>query len=504
MLKLIAPARMREYEARYFKESGVKSIDAMERAASALAKAVSGDFLPGARVYCACGTGGNGGDGTACARLLKKRYSVTIIQPSLPRTPDAIENLRRAQECGIPVLESANGLPEPDAWIDALFGTGLGRAPSGAEAALIDRMNASPARVFSADIPSGLNGETGVAFPHCVRADRTITFGFAKPGLFLQDGLDCAGRVTVDSIGFPDSAFASDALLLQPSDVAGGLPPRPRNIYKNLCGHLLVVAGSFGMAGAAMLAAKAAMRTGVGLVTIACPRSIVPILQSQLPGAMCVPLDEADGAIAASAVPELTRAFAGKTAAIVGCGLSTRASAEVVRAVLESDLPAVIDADALNLCASNDLFRLLGPRHVVTPHPGEAARLLKASFSADSAGLSALLNDPIAAAHALRRRFGESGPCVLYKGASCVITDGEHTYVSASGCCGMARGGSGDALSGIIGALLAERSDRSTALSAALGSELHGLAGEHAQQKLGSRGMVAGDIPDFLNEVLPR
>lgn len=500
MLKLIAPAQMRAQEARYFERSNTKSIDAMERAASALARAVSRDFTPGARVYCACGTGGNGGDGTACARLLKGRYDVTIVQPNPPRTPDAIENLRRAQECGIAILENANGLPEPDVWVDALFGTGLTRAPSGAEAALIDRMNASPARVIAADIPSGLNGETGAAFSHCVRANRTIAFGFAKPGLFLQDGLDCAGRVTIDSIGFPDSEFESGALLLRPADISENLPPRPRNTYKNLCGHLLVVAGSFGMAGAAMLSAKAAMRTGAGLVTIACPRSIVPILQSQLPGAMCVPLDEADGAITASAVVELKRAFAGKTAAIIGCGLSMRASAEVVRAVLQSDLPAVIDADALNLCAKSDLYGLLAPRHVITPHPGEAARLLRS----ENADLSDLLGDPIAAAHALRRRFGSSGPCVLYKGASCVITDGESTYISASGCCGMARGGSGDALSGIIGALLAEKSARSTALSAAIGSELHGLAGECAQRKFGPRGMVAGDIPDFLNEVLPR
>ena len=226
MLKLIAPVQMRAQEARYFKRSNVKSIDAMERAATALARAVSRDFTPGARIYCVCGTGGNGGDGTACARLLKGRYAVTILQPKPPRTPDAIENLRRARECGIAILENADGLPEPDAWVDALFGTGLTRAPSGAEAALIDRMNASPARVIAADIPSGLNGETGAAFSHCVRADRTIAFGFAKPGLFLQDGLDCAGRVTIDSIGFPDSEFASDALLLRPADISENLPPR--------------------------------------------------------------------------------------------------------------------------------------------------------------------------------------------------------------------------------------------------------------------------------------
>ena len=591
---LISPGAMRGAEEKWFRESGVPSIAVMERAAQALADAISGELPEGAAVYFACGTGGNGGDGMACARLLCGRYRCTIVQPRAPRHPDAVANLARARACGIPVYEHAGDLPRPDAWVDALFGTGLSRAPSGAEAGLIERINADRAasgvRVYSADIPSGLNGRTGQAFSPCVRADRTITFQYLKTGLALGDGLDAAGEAGVADVGFP--AFPEDvfdAKLLDAGDVARLLPPRPRNIHKGQCGHLLIVAGSLGMAGAAAMCALAALRSGAGLVTVACPASIVSVLQTLAPQAMCVPLEECSGAIAASAVPALREALRGKNAAVVGCGLSRRAAPEAVRAVLESGVPAVVDADALNLLSGQpELLGLLRPHHVLTPHPGEARRLLRAAAMAeggafagrqencgsgtvgDSAravrredgeiresseslgmavnrqredvaadrqkedALDELLADPIAAARALN----DLGATVLFKGAACTIcgaavgsegtnqasrrcADGEcrddggrerpdlpdgdqrEVYVSASGGCGMARGGSGDILSGIMGALLAERSDRSPAQSAALASELHGLAGERAQARYGTRAMNARDILEFLPEAFP-
>lgn len=577
---------MRAREARYFAESGVKSIDAMERAAEALADAVRETVPAGARVWCVCGSGGNGGDGIACARILKDEYEARIVVPKMLKSADAIENLRRAEQAGVPISDEIS--EEPALWVDALLGTGLSREPDGAYARWIDRMNESAAPVIAADIPSGLNGATGRAYGHCVRAIRTVAFGFGKAGLFLQDGLEASGEVTIAPIGFPESAFKSEITLMDAGDVARFLPKRPRNIYKNQCGHLLIVAGSFGMAGAAAMCARGAMRTGVGLVTIACPESIVTILQTLVPGAMCVPLPEKDGAIAE--IGALRRAFAGKTAVIIGCGLSMRANPDAVRAVLESGLPAVIDADALNLIAENGMQGLLRAHHVITPHTGEARRLLRSAeerfgrtsegrgfvgkgtgavngecvcssestiaaenvsgaesgkcicasestiasknmsdavdgrfgvkadnatdgrsgvkaddaaggrsgVKADDAAVNDLLRDPIAAAHVL----SGFGACALFKGASCAISDGVNTFVSASGCCGMARGGSGDVLSGIIGALMAEHSERSAALNAALASEIHGLAGECAERKFGQRGMVAADIPDCIPEIL--
>ena len=193
MRRLITPQAMRDGEARYFASSGVSSIEVMERAASALAERITSELPTGSTIHFACGTGGNGGDGSACARLLHENYNCVIVQPRPPKSPDAMENLRRATDCGIAVTEDALQLPQPDAWVDALFGTGLTRAPGGAEKALIGRINADHthgARVYAADIPSGLNGETGAAYDPCVHADATVTFQFLKTGTTLGDGLD--------------------------------------------------------------------------------------------------------------------------------------------------------------------------------------------------------------------------------------------------------------------------------------------------------------------------
>lgn len=496
---LISPAAMRTCEEKYFAESGVKSIDIMENAAKALADVISAALPEGSTLYFACGTGGNGGDGTACARLLHKKYNCVIIQPREPKTPDAIENLRRAKECGIEILAEA---PDevPDAWVDALFGTGLSRAPESMEAALIRIINDHHhrgAKVFSADIPSGLNGATGKAYSPCIRANHTVTFQYIKTGLVLADGLDVCGEITVANVGFPEESFrrSCEGELFEPCDVNRFLPPRPRNIHKGKCGHLLIAAGSFGMAGAAVMCAKAALRSGVGLLTIACVKSIVPILHTLVPQAMCIPLDEDDGAISIYALPKLQQALKGKDAVVIGPGLTRWVPQEILRAVLESGITSVIDADALNILSEHrELLSLVNENHVITPHPGEAARLIP---DLDT-------SHPIAAA----KRLAELCPNVLYKGASCVICehhdDWYNIYISNSGCCGMARGGSGDILCGVMGALLAEKPRIWTSFTVARAKEIHGLAGELAQKKYGSRSMNAMDIIEFLPEVFPK
>lgn len=493
MRTLITPQAMRTGEAQYFAASGVPSIEVMERAATALASVIVAELPEGATIYFACGTGGNGGDGSACARLLHESYNCVIIQPRPPKSPDAMENLRRAMDCGIAVAEDANDLPAPDAWVDALFGTGLSRAPGGAEKTLIGRINADHAHgahVYAADVPSGLNGETGQAYDPCVQADATVTFQYLKTGMILADGLDVCGEITVADVGFPAEGFElSAAALFGPDDLGRILKKRPRNIHKGDCGHLLIVAGSFGMAGAAALCARAALRSGAGLVSVACPRSIVPILQTLAPQAMCIPLAESEGAISAEALSTLETALKGKSALAVGPGLSRRAVPGVLRAVLESGLPAVIDADGLNILSEHrELLTLLTSRHVLTPHPGEAARLLGHPCA-----------NPIADAAALC----ELGATALLKGAASVIRAPEcpTAWISASGCRGMARGGSGDVLTGILGAILADRRGVEPAHAAACASEIHGLAGELAQRKYGARAMNAADIPEFLPEV---
>ena len=666
MRPLISPAAMRDMEARYFAESGVASIELMERAAAAMCRVLIERYGRGCRVAFACGPGGNGGDGWACARLYAQAGGRCVVAAAAePRTPDAVENARRSREMGIDIcsVDDAGQLTPPDPpdrgeapaaldifsdappdiWVDALYGTGLSRAPEGAAAALIRRMNADRARgskVVAADIPSGLGGGDGRAFEPCVTADITCAFQYIKPGCFLNDGIDRSGETLALDIGIPsafypawrldgtidqmvervpaaaqtspgsqpqpgaaqdisrgnatDTAASGNGVarsavlpakyagdtgtelprpsrigvsrpaspdewasgaeaprpcpapahasgprqcpaLMEAADVRAWLPPRQRNQHKGMNGHLLIVAGSTGMAGAAALAARSALRSGAGLVTVACPASVLPIVQTLCPCAMAVPLAETDGAISGAAVDALRAALAGKHAVVCGCGLSRRASPDVVAAVLDSGLPALLDADALNLIAASPaLMARLRPHHLITPYPGEAARLMAGMAKSGAcpsmpsspgkappqrpdavlpaeripgaaANPFALTGDPIADAFAL----SHLGCQALLKGCACVIPAGGRAVISASGSCGMARGGSGDCLSGIIGALMASRAARRGALSgtelaacAAVGSEIHGRAGEIAEARLGFRGMCAEDIVDALPEAL--
>lgn len=494
MKQLISPAQMQECEAKYFASSGVPSIEIMEHAARALADAAREHFPKAKTAFIACGPGGNGGDGYACARMLKQAgLNCAIFAPVPARSPDAIENARRAGELGIAIAIGELPQDAPDLWIDCLYGTGMRRAPEGFSADLIRRINqdhSDGCGVVACDIPSGLNGFTGRAWEDCVQADVTVTFQIAKHGHFLQDGLDACGRIIIADVGFPGEIFPEKMpALFEPDDLRGLFIPRRRNIHKGSCGHLLIIAGSVGMAGAAALCAEAALRSGVGLVSIACPEEIVPILQVHAPCAMCVPLPQRDGAISIDALPVLEEALKGKSAFAAGPGLSRRVPAEMMRALLESALPGAIDADALNIISENpDLKSLLRRRHVITPHPGEAARLL-----------GHRCEDPFADARAL----ADLGCTAVLKGASRVICDGDGCRVSASGSGGMARGGSGDVLTGILGALLAEKCARDFLQAALCACEVHGLAGAAAYEKLG-RSMNAADIIDFLPEVFKR
>lgn len=502
MKSLITPADMRDMERRFFDETGMRSVDLMERAARELCDGILRRYGRNRRIWFACGPGGNGGDGYACARMVRRMGGdAAIFSAKAPDAPDAIENLQRARAAGVPERTLDDAAEAPDVWVDALYGTGLSRAPQGEAARLIERMNADRARgsaVVAADIPSGLNGTSGSAWRPCVRADVTFTFQYAKPGCYLGDGLDVSGEVEVLDIGIPP-AFAPDAQpgLADAEDVRRFLPARPRNFHKGNCGHLLIVAGSFGMAGAAALCAMAALRSGVGLVTVACPESIVPILQTLAPCAMCAPLPERDGALSDAAADALVPMLEGKSAVACGCGLSRRASPAVLRLLMGRGLPALFDADALNLIAADAaLRRSFKPHHVITPHPGEAARLLGRAVT-----------DPIEDAFALRTLNCQA----LLKGATSVIPVGGRAVLSASGGCGMAKGGSGDCLTGVVGSLMAQRAADGGGLTgaalaecAAVGSEIHGVAGEIAQARYGVRGMTARDIVEALPEALMR
>lgn len=499
MKPLITPAQMRDMEKRYFDETGTPSIDLMERAARALCDAITRRYGPDRQVWFACGPGGNGGDGYACARLYAQGGGrCALFSAAPPATADAVKNHDLALAAGIPRLIPGDNPQRPDIWVDALYGTGLSRAPEGAASALVRRMNDDRERgsaVVAADIPSGLNGLTGAAFSPCVHADVTVAFQLEKTGLRLASGKDACGEIEAADIGIPPAFLPGDPAELMSADAARrALPPKPRSAHKNMNGHLLIVAGSTGMAGAAAMCALAALRSGVGLVTVACPASLLNVVQTLAPCAMALPLPEADGAVAPAAADVLRDALPSMHAVACGCGLSRRAAPQVLRLLLDSGLPTLFDADALNLIAADaDLRGLLRPHHLITPHPGEAARLLGRPARA-----------PIDDAFALQAL----GCQVILKGATSVIPVGRHARLSASGGPGMAKGGSGDVLAGLAGALMAQYAagapltGEALAECAAVASELHGVAGEQAQARLGVRGMCAMDIVDALPRAL--
>lgn len=493
---ILSPDEMRSLEARYFEETGVASETLMERAAQGVVEALNQRLhgAQGRRALFACGPGNNGGDGYAAARLFADRGGralvLTMGDPERQKG-DALKNLKRIQAYpGVEFTDFERVMKgeRPDAWVDALFGIGLSRPVEGEFAALMERMERDRRQgslVLAVDIPSGLDGRSGRVLGTAVRADVTVSFECAKWGHLLNDGLDLCGDLRVCPIGIPHHMLPVDALReFENQDFEALLPRRRRNSHKGIYGNLLLIAGSVGMAGACILAAGAAMRSGVGLISVACPASIVPIVQQAAPCATCLSLKEERGAISREAIPELERAIKGKDALAVGPGLSTRTAPQVVEWALKTGLPAVLDADALNLISQDpDLKALLRPHHVITPHPGEAARLLGRA-----------MGDPVADVRALR----DLGPVALLKGASSLIC-GDKITLSAQGSVGMASGGSGDVLTGIAGALLAGGMEPERA--AFLASAIHGRAGEYAEAQWGQVSMTALDQIENLSRV---
>lgn len=486
MRRLLTPAQMREMENTYMEQTMTSSAALMERAAGEIFSVLADIYGTERTAYFACGPGGNGGDGYACARMYAQAGGIVFAIELAPAARSDTRAMRESAEAaGVTVTDDWRGLPAPDIWVDALYGVGLSRPVTGEYADLIERMNADSGDVVSVDVPSGLDALSGKALGACVRADITVTFQRAKTGHYLNDGLDMCGDILVRDIGIPEAFVSPDAaMLVDYYDVKPA--PRRRNSYKGDYGHLLIAAGSRGMAGAAAMCALAAMRSGAGLVTVACPESILPIVQTLAPCAMCAPLPDENGVISAGALPAFRRALAGKTCVAAGCGLGIACAPEIIEEILSCGLPAVLDADALNIISkSEDLRALLSPQHVITPHPGEARRLLGRG-----------LTDPLTDARAL----GGMGPQAVLKGASSVICAGGRLYISASGCPGMAKGGSGDALTGMIGALMAQKLPPE--LAAYVGAELHGLAGEAAQEEFGERGMLPTDLIEMITEVM--
>ena len=484
---IVTPERMREIEGRAIRELGISGLVLMERAALCLAQEVR--RATPRRVLAVCGAGNNGGDAWACARMLHLWGIEADLLPLCPVESlkgDARVNAEICLKLGMPLVGLDADFSRYDAIVDGIFGTGLSRAPEGVFAQAIERINASGAAVYAVDIPSGIDGATGRVLGCAVNADVTVTFQWAKYGHFLYPGALHAGRLVIADIGIPDPERWQDAEVLDDAQAEALKPVRPRDAHKNQFGHALLIAGSRGMAGAAVLAATACMRAGVGLLTVcAQEHSVMPHIQCRMPAAMCVGLPE-DGthAFPADTRARIGAALVGRSAVGCGPGLGrTPDRAAAVEAALAGDLPAVIDADGLFHVANAPEWLNRNAPTVLTPHPGEMARLQGRPVS-----------DPVADAQFYAR---EHGCVVLLKGACTVIAapDGRLTF-NGIGTQGMATAGSGDALTGVILSLLAQGVDAYDA--ARLGAYLHAQAGLRAEKQTSTGSMTAEDLANCV------
>ena len=483
---------MRELDRDAVARLGVASVVLMENAGLGATLALVerfGDRI--GHVVVACGPGQNGGDGWVVARQLALRgveVVAVLIGDEARVKGDAAVNLAAARAGGIPVAVGTAALEaelgRATLAVDALYGTGLDRPLGGEDARAVELLNASGVPVVALDLPSGIDADTGSVLGTAVHAALTLTFAAHKRGLHQHPGVDRAGEVVLVSIGVEGPSDAA-AYLVDRADVAALVPPRPRDAHKGTAGHVLVVAGSPGHTGAALLCALGAARAGAGLVTIAAREAARIALDAKVLETMTAALPEVGLPAEALALA------AGKDAAVIGPGAGTDDRARDVLNVLAEKLPVptVLDADALTALA-DELARLrrAPAARVLTPHPAEAARLLgttTAEVQRDrfvSAGRLAL----------------ESGHVVILKGARTVVATPEGTlFVVRAGTPALASGGTGDVLAGIVGALLAVIPARDAAIAGAM---LHAVAGELAARS--DRGLLAHDVADQVPAAL--
>ncbi len=500
MQYLLDGKQMKAVDRYNIEEIGIPSLVLMERAALSVAAEAERLCPEGGRALFVCGTGNNGADGLAAARMLflhGRRAEVLLLGREDRATEEHQAQQSILRKLGVSVY-TADSFFEYDKRerysliVDALFGIGLSRPLEGEAAELVSWINREKeegAFVLSVDIPSGISAGTGQVLGTAVKADRTVTFGYEKLGMVFYPGTEYAGRRLVADIGFvPPPDVGSLARAFLPGE-KGRLPGRTADGNKGTFGRVFLAAGSLGMSGAAYLSGKAAGLSGAGLVQIYTVKENVPVLQTLLPEAiLTAAATESSSGGAPEAGSRLPSFLDRASALVAGPGLSVSPLANrILKQLLEErkerKLPCVLDADALNILArERELLGELDERMILTPHMGEMARLV-------GKPVAALKEDPIGAAKSFHETYG--AVCVL-KDARTVVASGKGIYVNLSGNDGMATGGSGDVLSGILGGLLAGGMEPADA--AETGVYLHGLAGDAAASRLGRRSMLAGDI----------
>lgn len=459
----------------------------------------------GKRTLIAAGCGNNGGDGFAVGRLLMQEgfpVDFWLIGERSRCSPETKAQISILENYGCTILEQ---MPEGeyDIIVDAIFGIGLRRAPEGRYAEAVEYINRSGAFVLSVDIPSGVSADTGAVYGCAVQADVTVTFAFLKRGLVLYPGAFCAGRVVTAQIGITRESFCGKppAVFTLARGAAPPLPRRDPNGNKGTFGKVLLAAGSPGMAGAAVLSSSAVLRSGAGMVRVLAGEENRIILQTAVPEAMLTLYGQGGLSGGKSMADAFREAAPWADVIAAGPGLGTEGEAgELIRLLLtETEKPLVLDADGINLLAQDrDFLEALcrkrkkeGGPLILTPHPGELARLTGSS-------LRQVLADPVSLCRAWADKLNA---VLLCKGAATVAAQPQGScYVNQSGNSGMATAGSGDVLTGIIAGLLAQGMEPFEA--ACTGVYLHGLAGDAAAEKSGEHGVSAGRILEGLDQAM--
>ncbi|MGZ5498948.1 MAG: NAD(P)H-hydrate dehydratase [Candidatus Aminicenantales bacterium] len=511
-MKILTSAEMRAIDKTAIEELGIPGIVLMENAGLRIVQVLKSRFpaLAGERIVVAAGKGNNGGDGLVVARHLYNagaRPDVLLFSAQNEVKGDAAVNLAIALKMGIPVTE----VRDAAAWkkgrgvvahasivIDALFGTGLAKPLEGLFAAVVEDISRAEAYKVAVDIPSGLSADTFEIIGPSVKADLTVTLAAPKVAHIFPPALDRVGELVIAPIGIPPELFENPHLKLELVEEPAIRPyfaKRKRDTHKGSYGHLLIFAGSLGKSGASALAGRAALRMGAGLVTVATAAGVLPSIARSMAELMTEPLAETpEKTIAAAALPRALALLKGKNAVLIGPGLSTNAStAEFVLGLLPKiKVPCVIDADGLNIVASRlDALAGLEAPAVLTPHPGEFARLVGRT------------NDEV-----VRHRL-ELAPEFAAKHDVVVVLKGYRTLIAApdgrvfvnpTGNPGMATGGTGDVLGGMIASQIAQKNDLLGAVLSAVYA--HGLAGDVAADRLSEKSLVAGDLIRYLPPAL--
>ncbi|NIP38393.1 MAG: NAD(P)H-hydrate dehydratase [Candidatus Dadabacteria bacterium] len=505
-MKIATREQVREIDRAAIEDYKIPGIVLMENAGRSVAEVIINSYPDAKKIAVFCGIGNNGGDGFVIARhLISKDINAETFICGDPKKykGDALTNYRALKKMGSEIVILDEKLPhyiECELIVDCIFGTGLDREVKGFYAKLIEFLNRRSAPILSVDIPSGLDANSARPLGCCIEAEKTLTFALPKIGNVIYPGLDYCGDVYLSGITTPAVLEESiNVELLTAGSIKPLLNKRNRDTHKGTYGHLFIIAGSAGKSGASVLSALGAERIGSGLTTVGIPKSLNAVIEEKLTEAMTEPLPETkDGLLGNTSLKKTLEIISDKkTALAIGPGISTSKQTEsfMLKLLKKCDIPVVIDADAITLISKNlSVLKNFNIPVVLTPHPGEMARLI-GKKNRD------VQDDRIDVSRSFSRKYGVY---LVLKGARTVIStpDGK-IFINPTGNPGMAAGGMGDVLTGIIGGLLAQGYNAEN--SCKIGVFLHGLAGDMASKEISESGFLASEVADLtpkaINEI---